>query len=1031
MNLHNIQILARYESKLLRRSWLFKLFALLSLALITYLQIFTQSNLFFYQWDMITLSSSIPFVNVYIYNIVQSIIAVFLAGDFLKKDRKLDTTEVLYVRPLSNADYIVGKTWGSISVVVGLNLFALCIAAFIHLFASDSPFNLWPYFFYLFTLAIPSLIFILGVSFVLMSIIQNQAVTLVLLLGYIGSTLFYCGNVTHGAFDFFALALPNIFSDITGHPALSSYLIHRISYLIFGIGLIATTIALVKRIPQQPKTKTLLHTLSVIFILIGISFNILYINRYSSNNTTRALYANVYQKYNEQPKAYLLAENIIYSQEKDKLTVTADMTVQNCSQQPITSIIIYLNPNLVISKITSQGEQLSFERDAQVAIIKKNLQPNEICQLTINYEGSIDENICYLDIEDEEYHNTQSENSFLCFGKKYAFVDNDYTLLTPETIWYPTTIPSTNPTSFYDIQKNFTNFSLKVINPQQKIVLSQGESTQQGDTIIFKNEHKLHAISLAIGNYVKKAVMVDSVSFELYHFPGNDYFTQEFTNITDTIAFIIQEAKERFEISKNRIYPFKKFVIAETPISFTGYIRTWKGYSEFVQPEFVFIPEKATTLNANFKIEKERFRNWGQRRNNNETDEQEIEFRTLSNFINRTLLSESGFEESGHQLTNQLTRLFQPSSRGFGEWENKLNKFDLSALYFNFSNFISSSDYPIIDILFNTLQKQEENNNSQRWRRWSTGITNTNEASIFLKGNSFEQASSDHSLSPEVFYEMMKLKGVYLRNYITSQISIEEFNDFINEFTKKYQFTEVSLTTLSDELQQKFNINLMNFLTDWYKGKQIPLFITRDVHANKVVVDNRTKYIVQFKIHNPTSTDGIISIDVEEMQPRGMGGMGGGMWGGNRNQQAERKPLIHYIIPSNSYKEIRLLCENSPRSLSINTNIAQNLPSDMIYNFGRIESTTQDITTGIFDTDSSLFTSNPQDIIVDNENKGFQIIESNQKKVLQSLFKKEDEGKYKALNNWQAPTRWTATISTDFYGDYINSGYSPCQICNP
>ena len=44
-------------------------------------------------------------------SIAQSVIVIFLAGSFLKRDKKLDTAEVIYVRPMSNADYIVGKVW--------------------------------------------------------------------------------------------------------------------------------------------------------------------------------------------------------------------------------------------------------------------------------------------------------------------------------------------------------------------------------------------------------------------------------------------------------------------------------------------------------------------------------------------------------------------------------------------------------------------------------------------------------------------------------------------------------------------------------------------------------------------------------------------------------------------------------------------------------------------------------------------------------------------------------------------------------
>ena len=210
MNIHNISTISRYETKLLRRSWLFRIFAILSLLVIVFFHMGTQSNLGWFEWVMVAMPSSIPFVNIYLFNIAQSVIAIFLAGSFLKRDKKLDTAEVIYVRPMSNADYIVGKTWGIMKVFVSLNIVALLIAGFIHVFASESPFALFPYFFYLLTLSIPSLIFVLGLSFVVMSFIRNQAVTFVIMLGFIGVTLFYLGNAEHGAFDFFALTVPNM-----------------------------------------------------------------------------------------------------------------------------------------------------------------------------------------------------------------------------------------------------------------------------------------------------------------------------------------------------------------------------------------------------------------------------------------------------------------------------------------------------------------------------------------------------------------------------------------------------------------------------------------------------------------------------------------------------------------------------------------------------------------------------------------------------------------------------------------------------
>lgn len=59
-----------------------------------------------------SIPSNIPYLILLLLNTGQAVIAIFLASDFLKRDKKLDTSEVFYVRPLSNAEYVIGKIWG-------------------------------------------------------------------------------------------------------------------------------------------------------------------------------------------------------------------------------------------------------------------------------------------------------------------------------------------------------------------------------------------------------------------------------------------------------------------------------------------------------------------------------------------------------------------------------------------------------------------------------------------------------------------------------------------------------------------------------------------------------------------------------------------------------------------------------------------------------------------------------------------------------------------------------------------------------
>ena len=1012
MNIHNISTISRYETKLLRRSWLFRIFAILSLLVIVFFHMGTQSNLGWFEWVMVAMPSSIPFVNIYLFNIAQSVIAIFLAGSFLKRDKKLDTAEVIYVRPMSNADYIIGKTWGIMKVFVSLNMIALLIAGFIHLFASASPFALFPYFFYLLTLSIPSLIFVLGLSFVIMSFIRNQAVTFVIMLGFIGVTLSYLGDAEHGTFDFFALTVPNMFSDVLGHTNLFPYLVQRVTFLFLGMGLLTFTIAMVNRLPLLPKKNILLNALGSMILIIGISCGFIYFNRFNQIDNQRKLYSERYKKYNNIDKVHLIDQEIVFSQNDKKISVNSHIKIQNRNHQEVDKIMFYLNPSLQIEKLTRQGEDIPYKRDAQIIIVEHKLRPYESLELDITYNGSIDENICYLDITDEEYYDPQTGSSILRFGKRYAFVQDKFTLLTPECLWYPSTFPPVNPEAPYNIRKNFSNYTLKVIHSNERTILSQGQPSQSGDTTIFRNKEQLPGISLAIGDYEKKSILVDSVQIELYNFKGHDFYSEVFPNISDTLSGFLQDVKSEYELRKGRKYPYQKFIMAETPISYTGYVRNWKGNSEQAPPEMVFLPELATTQpSSNFKFAKERIADWG--RNDPRgggMEEIDVEMNVIRDFARRVLLSEETFQEDGNTFVNMFS----------GEWSgtSKLNKYDLSSMYFNYAGSIYSQNFPIIDIVMNTMLKQEESTQGRHFFRMFNGMGDDQRAAAYLNGKSFEQAVLDNTLSTEVFYEMMKLKGVYLRNYINSRLSSNEFKEFMAEFMKKYQFQEVNFTRLNSEFIRKFHFNLMDFIPNWYTINSTPRFIVKGVDADQVEIGDYTKYIVKFQVYNPTNVEGVISVNVEE---------GGGMFPGGprgrrgRAAQMESKPAKNYIIEPRKYKEIRILCDERPSNLTINTNISQNLPSTIMQNFAKVTTTTTDTVTGIFDSNAALFTFNPKEITVDNEDPGFRIIESNQKNKLQSFFKKESEDKYKNLNFWMPPSKWTATIGVNYYGDYINS----------
>ena len=158
ISLHNILSIAKYERTTLLRSWFFRIFGVLSL-----LVLFGMNFGMIIEgggqqgWAIRSIPSAIPYFNLLILNVAQAIIAVFLASDFLKRDKKLDTTEVIYMRSMTNGEYVIGKTWGNLQVFLVLNIAVVAMAFIFNLLAQDTAVNFASYGIYLVLISVPTL----------------------------------------------------------------------------------------------------------------------------------------------------------------------------------------------------------------------------------------------------------------------------------------------------------------------------------------------------------------------------------------------------------------------------------------------------------------------------------------------------------------------------------------------------------------------------------------------------------------------------------------------------------------------------------------------------------------------------------------------------------------------------------------------------------------------------------------------------------------------------------------------------------
>ena len=512
--LHNIRTVARYEATTLRRSWFFRLFSIGALFIFTFLNIGFFSPVGDESWNLVAIPSSLPLLNLYLLNIAQSIVVIFLAADFLKRDKKVDTNEVLYTRSMSNFEYVMGKTLGILRLFIGLDIIILLIGLVINIISKSMTVDLLSYLYYLLIICVPTILFSLGLAFMLMSLIRNQAITFLILLGIAALDMFWLWYRLGSIFDYMAFGLPVFQSTIIGFDNLNQILNQRLLYFFLGLSLVLATVLLFKRLPQA-KTHTII---SVVFMIIFFAGAVVCaFNTYSFYRNIldeKNLVIETGRQFENRDFPMMTDADIDISHKGDLLEASAALKFTNNNKSNLTSYLFSLNPGLKVTGVTTGGKELTFKQTHDIIEIDpgKSIAPGDCDSIVISYTGTITEAFCYPNFTDD-IKKTPFRAVMLNINKRQAFLTEKYVLLTPETHWYP--VPGLNyyPSNPARIKIDFTNYTLHVTTKKGLTAVSQGILKKNDETFIFTPESPFTGLTLAIGDYRSDTLKVDSVKY--------------------------------------------------------------------------------------------------------------------------------------------------------------------------------------------------------------------------------------------------------------------------------------------------------------------------------------------------------------------------------------------------------------------------------------------------------------------------------------------------------------------------------------
>lgn len=1016
--INNIRTVARYEAKILRRSWFFRLFSLAALFILSILNLGFFSPIGDENWNIVAFPSSVPLINLYILNIGQAIVVIFLAADFLKRDKKVDTNEVLYTRSMSNFEYIMGKSFGILRLFIGLDIIILMIGLLMNIISKSMTIDAGSYFAYLLILCIPTIVFSLGLAFMLMSVIRNQAITFLILLGLAALDMFWLYDRYGSILDYMAFGLPVVKSTIVGFDDLNLIINQRLIYLFLGLSLVLATVLLFRRLPQS-RSHTLFSAIFMVIFLAGAivcGYNTY--SAYRKNIIEKRLVIESNRQYENNSFVSLTNAEIVVTHTKSNITASADLKFVNRNDVPVSSYIFSLNPSLAVSSVTKGTMNVKFRSTGNIIEINPEvpLASGQSDSLKISYSGSVTESFCFPD-----YTDNIKDNPYRIWvanvNKRQAFLTESYVLLTPESHWYP--VPGLNfyPSNPARIKVDYSNYTLRVKDEAGLNPVSQGRMTREGDYSVFRSESPLTGIILAIGDYKSDTLIVDSVKYISYYFPGHDYYKKDLSEIKDTLSSLVSGIMRELETSFSTKYPFKTLGLVEVPVQFYSYPKMNTQTRAELQPSIVLLPEKLSTLaNAGFR---KRFARQKKRmaRNNQVITDKELQVRLFNDFVRNAFISGENFRYINGVVLNEPIR------------------YRLGPSFYFFKNNFYSTEYPVINAVFEShLQKVIAPVQNRDFFFNAEGLSDIDKPNLILRNISFRDLLAKNPKG-DTIRTVLTVKGDYLFNLLRERAGISEFNKWLSVYLDDNKFQSVDIRKLNSDIKNRFGFEFYSDLSDWFNGKSQPGFLFSGLQVMEIVVDDRSRYQVTFNAFNPEPEPGLFNVSVRSAGGSGqpgqqsaniqVGGAGASnLSGQGRGIETGDLSRIVFLGPGQA-KKTGIIIDVEPREILINTIFSRNLPGEIVLPVTNIIKS-KERTKGFEGEEllSSLpFSAESGDIIVDNEDPGFKnnsLVDINLLKKILGINKKIGEV-YGTINNYYQPEFWQPVLKSSYYGKYVLS----------
>jgi len=993
VNLSSMFLVLNYERKYLRRSFMFNLLLFVGFLGILGFHVCCHSDWLVTKSFYPKLPAVIPYTNAYLFCLFQFFAIVFLSGDFLNRERLSLTNESLLVRPVSNAEYVLGKGLAVICLLLETDVLLVVVTMLLNGFASPSAFSPWLYLFYFATLTVPCVLVMTALVMAVKMLFVSRLV-LLLLLGFVALTALVLPDLGYGLLDYTAFSVPTLFSEITGHPALGSFLLHR-GFHVFGGGvLFCVAILLYRRVDERGViSRGVLRWGGVLFVLLVLA-GVGYLYPFFVEGRERTTYAEVYRRYDFCPKVNVLTHDLFVELDEACLRGSSELEIENRHESRIDTLLFYLNPGLKVEELMLNGREMSFVRNHQVIIVPGgSMSPGDRARVKIRYVGRLDESVCYPEISVGEYYAPRREDYFLNPGKRSIFQDAAYTLLLPEALWYPTSLPVVNISSPFSTLEDYTLFRLCVKVQEGQLAFSQGEREVKGKETYFSFKKPKTGILLFAGKLGEEKVdtedmedpLLDESVTLLFNYSLDKIFLGE--GMTKASREVKQYVAEDLYSDIQKIVPIKRqFRVIEVPKAFHVFMKPWRELKGYVDTECLFVEEREDKLTFARMVEQ-------RQRMKPKADLMDLEEDVLRECLQAIARERYIFlsQKERYIGLREASPVSLPEI-GIVSFDYPLMNKVIPFLGVDYTFLLSHYSFPEIKM------------------RWDW------QALCYLATGSLRKAGKDEESWPWL-EDIFRLKAWQLKNYLLLSVSEESYDHFVQGFFERYRYRNVPLERFIGEVRDSLGVDLLPYLKQWNEEKGIPLFDVQDVEPSFFLTEAGWVRYLSCKVKNTAALGGIISLCSQKKVGRKV------KMRVVKNVWLAPGEAVEVCWPMDTLSSKPMLQDVVNNFYQVATNLSWNIPAHFpngtAVSLGKSE---MEPRVGIREISDSLFLPPAGTIIVDNEDAGFQI-RTSEHRFLRNFFENKKESYVSRLNVYNLPKRWTLCLSPVAYGKRIQSFY--------